>query len=150
MNAAPVNHVAVWLLAILHQVIAFVWYSPLLFSDKWVKLTGHSEADFANPSPLPFLISFVGAVVLCYVMAWLFSRLFVRTASRGLALSLIFWAGFLFFELVTFNAFELKPYELALINAGKSLVTFAVSGLVLGIWQQNRKAVYKPASYAKA
>ncbi len=150
MNAPSVNHVAVWALAIVHQVIAFVWYSPWLFSARWIQLTGHKEADFANPSPLPFVISFVGAVVLCYVVAWLFSRLQVRTASLGLSLGLLFWAGFLFFELVSFNAFELKPYELALINAGKSLVTFGVTGFVLGFWHKSQKPAYRPASYAKA
>jgi hypothetical protein len=138
----------VWVLALVHQFIGFIWFSPFLFSQRWLQLIGRPESDFASPSPLPFIISLVSAVVLCYLMAGLFTRLQVRTASRGLAYSLAFWFGFLFLEVLTFNSFELRPMELALINAGKSLVTFAVTGFMLGFWTKKKAPAYKPSVYA--
>lgn len=147
MGDLKINHVAVWMLAVLHQVVGFFWYSPYLFADKWVQLTGLKPANFENQSPLPYAISFLGAVVTCYAMAWLFRRLRVETASRGLQFGLVLWSGFLFFELLTFNSFELKPYELAFINAGKSLVTFVLSSMVLGAWIKKKAPSYRKPSF---
>jgi len=37
---------------------------------------------------------------------------------------------------MTFNAFELRPLGLTLIDGGKLLVTSLLTGFVLGTWKQ--------------
>lgn len=150
MNRLKLNHVAIWLVAVLHQFVAAVWYSPLLFSDRWIQATGLKETDFSNPSPVPYVISFIGAVVMCYGIAWLFFKLQVQTAGKGLQYTLLFWVSFLFFEIVTFNSFELRTYTLSFIDAGKSFVTFALTGVILGAWIKTKTPVYKAPVYANA
>ena len=150
MNQYKLNHMAIWVVAILHQLVAAAWYSPVLFSAQWIEATGLKEENFTNASSLPFVISFVGAVVLCYGVAWLFARLHVQTASKGLQYALLFWVSFLFFELLTFNSFELRSYTLSFIDAGKSLVTFSLTGIILGAWLKKKSSAYKPSAYANA
>jgi len=60
---------------------------------------------------------------------------------RGVYYAFIFWFAFLFVEILTYNAFELRPIGLALINSGKSLVTFLVSGFVLGTWKKYKREI---------
>lgn len=150
MPPSKINHAAVWVVAVLHQLLGALWYSPLLFAEKWMSLINAKEADFANPNPLPFIISFAGAVTLCYTMAWLFTRLNVKTAGRGLQFAVAFWVAFLFFEMLTYNAFELRPYALAFINAGKSLVAFMLAGIILGAWVKRRATIPASRQYANA
>jgi hypothetical protein len=92
--------------------------------------------DFENADITPYIFSIINAIILNYAMAYLFLKLNVENFMRGLYYAFIFWFAFLFVELLTFNAFELKPIGLTLIDSGKSLVTFLVSGFVLGTWKK--------------
>jgi len=136
MKTLKVNHAAVWILVLIHQIIGAAWYSPFLFAEKWMQLMGKSMQDFENADITPYIISIINAIVLNYAMAYLFKKLNVENFMRGMYYAFIFWFAFLFVELLTFNAFELRPVGLTLIDSGKSLVTFLISGLVLGTWKK--------------
>lgn len=94
-------------------------------------------ADFENASILPYFVSIVASVVMTYTMAFLFKKLGVENFLSGMFYSFIFWFGFLFVELSTFNSFELRPFGLTFIDTGKSLITFLVSGFILGMWTKH-------------
>lgn len=136
MKTLKINHAAVWVLVLIHQVIGGFWFSPFAFANKWIELTGKSMADFSNATFVPYVISIFGAVVLCYTMAWLFKKLNVTNFITGMTYAFLFWFAFLFTELLTFNSFELRPFGLTFIDAGKSLVTFLISGFLLGTWKR--------------
>ncbi|MBD0327754.1 MAG: DUF1761 domain-containing protein [Pyrinomonadaceae bacterium] len=136
MNKPKINHLAVWVLVVVHQLIGALWYSPLLFANRWAALAQLTAADFESSSSLPYFISLVGALILIYVMAYIFKTLRVQSLPQGLLFGFLFWLGFLFTELLTYNAFELRPLGLALINGSKSLVTFLVTGATLGAWRK--------------
>jgi hypothetical protein len=78
-------------------------------------------------------------------MAYLFQALQVESLPQGLFYAFLFWSGFLFTELLTYNAFELRPLGLALINGSKSLTTFLISGATLALWRKYI-AVPKPVN----
>lgn len=134
MKSLKINYAAVLVLVLLHQIIGAIWYSPFAFAEKWMSLIGNSMSDFENASFTPYIVSIIGAIITNYIMAYLFVKLDVRNFVKGMYYAFIFWLGFLFVELSTFNSFSLRPFELTFIDAGKSLVTFLVSGFLLGIW----------------
>lgn len=136
MKTLKINHAAVWILVLIHQIIGAVWYSPFLFAGKWTELIGKSMSDFENASIMPYAFSIAASIITNYVMAYLFVKLGVENFIKGLYYAFLFWLGFLFVEYFTFNSFELKPPGLAFINTGKSLVTFLVSGFILGMWNK--------------
>ncbi len=136
MKTLKINHAAVWVLVLIHQIIGAMWFSPFLFAEKWMQLMGKPMQDFENADITPYIFSIINAIILNYAMAYLFLKLNVENFMRGLYYAFIFWFAFLFVELLTFNAFELKPIGLTLIDSGKSLVTFLVSGFVLGTWKK--------------
>ncbi len=135
MKNLKINHAAVWILVLVQQVIGYMWYSPLAFAIKWVELMGKSASDLQNATMLPFAFSITASVIMTYSMAYLFKKLRVENFVTGMFYAFIFWLGFLFTELATFNSFELRPVALTFIDAGKSLVTFLVTGFVLGMWK---------------
>ena len=137
MKTLKINHAAVWILVLVQQIIGGIWYSPFMFAEKWINLTGKTMADFSNASMTPYIVSILNSIIMLYVMAYLFKKLNVESFVTGLFYAFLFWIGFLYVELVTFNSFELRPYGLNLINGGKSFVTFLVSGFVLGMWKKH-------------
>jgi hypothetical protein len=88
---------------------------------------------------VPYLIAIVASIFVNYALAWLISRLNAPNAIAGLNIAIVCWFAFLFVEYATisaFSAFETNPWPLVLIDMGRPLVAFAISGLVLGAWQK--------------
>lgn len=137
MKTLKINQPAVWILVLIHQIIGGIWYSPFLFANKWMMLTGKTAEQFSNADAVkPYVVSFISSIITVYTMAYLFKKLNVENFISGMFFAFLFWIAFLYVELATNNSFELRPYGLTLINGGKSLVTFLVSGFVLGFWKK--------------
>src|SRR5207248_9243719 len=132
-----INHAAVWVLVVVHQLIGWSWYA--VFGEKWLNLHARTMTDIERTHNWSaYALAVLAAIVTNYVFAWLLARLNVSNAVAGLKITLICWLGFLFVEYATicvFSAFETNPWPLILIDMGRPLITFAVSGLVLGAWR---------------
>ncbi|WMJ72919.1 DUF1761 domain-containing protein [Cytophagaceae bacterium ABcell3] len=131
-----INHAAVIVLTVVYQVIMMAWF--MLFAEVWMELQGFSEEDLADASALPYVIAFVSALIMNYVLAWSFIRMGVKSGVDGLKTGFILGFGLVALQLVTQYSFSLKPFALALIDAGGLLLVFLVSGYVLGSWKKFR------------
>lgn len=132
-----INHVAVWISAILLTVLGFVWYGPL-FGEPWMAMVGLDMATIeANPPGAgTWITNIIATIVPLYVLAWLFIKLGVKTALDGLKYALIITFSFHFLSLMTGNLFAMEDYWLTWITGGFSLVASAISGLIIGGWQK--------------
>jgi len=137
-----INHLAVWLLVVVHQLVAWGWYS--IWGDTWLNLHARTMTDIEQAHNIgAYALGIVTAIVVNYVLAWLLAQLNVASALAGLRIALVCWFGFLFVEHATiavFSAFETNPWPLILIDMGRPLIGFAISGLVLGAWQKKSTA----------
>ena len=133
-----INHLAVWILVVVHQLVGFGWYSA--FGEVWLNLNAKTMTDIERThSFVPYLIAIVASVFVNYALAWFMSRLNATNAAAGLKIALICWFAFLFVEYSTisaFSAFETNPWPLVFINMGRPFIAFAISGLVLGAWRK--------------
>jgi Protein of unknown function (DUF1761) len=140
--AVRINHAAVWLLVVIHQLIGWGWYA--IWGDKWLNLHARTMTDIDRTHNLSaYLLGLVAAVITNYVLAWLLARTNTTTALSGLTTALLCWFGPLFMEYATisvFSSFETNPWPLILIDMGRPLITFAISGLILGGWQRARSS----------
>ena len=136
--AIRINHAAVWVLVVVHQLIGWVWYA--IFGEQWLNLHARTMTDIDRTHNVSaYILAIVAAIITNYVFAWLLGRINVTNAVAGLKIALLCWLGFLFVEYATicvFSAFETNPWPLVLIDMGRPLITFAVSGLVLGAWRK--------------
>jgi uncharacterized protein DUF1761 len=90
--------------------------------------------------PTPFVISIIAAIVLNYTLAWLFRSLNVASALTGLKIALICWFAFLFADYATieaFSAFGRNFCQIIFIDMGRTFLTFAIAGLLLGAWRKS-------------
>ncbi|MCU0355304.1 MAG: DUF1761 domain-containing protein [Cytophagales bacterium] len=134
MRTLTINHVAVWLLSVAHQLVAFGWYS--VFGDAWMKLLQKPESDFANPSAMPFVASFIASVLVNYTLAWLWKTIPVDSVSKGFQLSALLALAFVVLPFIVNYLFSLRPVELALIDGGNYAAGIVLSGVVLGAWRK--------------
>jgi hypothetical protein len=132
-----IHHLAVWVLSLIHVFIGLGWYA--LFGDMWLTYNARTMTDIEQPHNAAVIVSAaIAAILVNYALAWLFAKMHVAHALTGLKIALVCWFAFLFAEYATisvFSAFETNPWPLILINMGRALVAFAVSGVVLGAWR---------------
>ena len=133
-----INHLAVWILVIVHQLIGWGWYT--IFGDLWLNQHAKTMTDIERTHNVgAYVLAVVASIFVNYALAWLIARLNAASALAGLKIALICWFGFLFVEHATiavFSAFETNPWPLICIDMGRPLVAFAISGLVLGYWRK--------------
>ena len=136
--ANKINHLAVWALVVIHQLIGWGWYTVL--GEKWLNLHARTMTDIERTHNVgAYVLAIVTSVIVNYTLAWLISRLNATSAVAGLKIALLCWFAFLFVEYCTiavFSAFETNPLPLILIDMGRPFVAFAISGLVLGGWRK--------------
>ena len=137
MNA-KINHLAVWILVIVHQLIGWGWYT--VFGDMWLNQHAKTMNDIERTHNVgAYVLAVVTAIIVNYALAWLLSRLNAASAVAGLKIALVCWFAFLFVEhstIAVFSAFETNPWPLICIDMGRPFVAFGVSGLVLGAWRK--------------
>ena len=137
-----INHLAVWILVVVHQLIGWGWYT--IFSDTWLNLHAKTMTDIETPHDIPsHLMAVVASIVVNYALARLIVCLGKDSAVGGLKIALLCWFAFLFVEYATmsmFSAFGTNPWPLILIDMGRPLIAFSISGLVLGAWQKRGRA----------
>jgi hypothetical protein len=139
-----INHVAVWILVVVHQLVGFGWYA--IFGEAWLSYHARTMTDIERThSFVPYLLAIIASIFVNYALAWLIDRLNAANAVAGLKIAIVCWFAFLFVEYSTisaFSAFETNPWPLVFIDMGRPFVAFAISGLVLGAWQ--RRATTQP------
>ncbi len=133
-----INHLAVWILVVVHQLIGWGWYA--IFGEMWLNYHAKTMTDIERTHSVgAYLIAFVASIFVNYALAWLISRLNATNAVAGLKIALICWFAFLFVEYSTisvFSAFETNPWPLVFIDMGRPFVAFSISGLLLGAWRK--------------
>jgi hypothetical protein len=139
-----INHLAVWILVVIHQLIGFGWYTA--FSNVWLNYHAKTTTDIEQAHDVPpYIAAIVASIFVNYALAWLISRLNATSAVAGLKIALLCWFAFLFTEHATislFSAFGTNPWPLIFIDMGRAFLAFAISGLVLGGWH---RGAAKPA-----
>ena len=135
MRKQSVNLWAVLVCVVIGQVIPALWYSA--FSEKWMALNGFTMEQIKSAtSPVPYLASIVSTSFMAYTMAWVFTKIPVKSLLAGFLTGLLFGIVFVLFETITKDMFSLKPLLLSLIDGGVSVIVYTVTGSILGIWRK--------------
>ena len=129
-----INHIAVFVCAVLSLVIGALWYSPLLFGKAWQKEVGLSDDELAKINPAKvYGLSFLLAWIMSYNLAAFLGES-STTWQWGLAAGVLA-AVWVIAMYIMISLFEQRSLKQMLINSGFALVYFAVIGFVIGIWR---------------
>jgi hypothetical protein len=135
MRKQSVNLWAVLVCVVIGQIIPALWYSA--FSEEWMALNGFTAEQIKSAtSPAPYLASIVASSFSTYALAWVFTKIPVKSLFVGFLTGLLFGTVFVLFETIVKDMFSMKPLLLSLINGGVSAVVYAINGAILGIWRK--------------
>ena len=115
-----VNWVGVIVGNIALLVIGFVWFMPNAFGNRWIALMGR-PGEQMRPGP-EFIISVLAGTVNSFVMAVLALNLKATTASDGVLLGLVVFAGFFLSYLTANTIFAKRSWTLWGIDVGHALI----------------------------
>lgn len=135
MEKLYINHLAVFVCALLSLALGALWYSPALFFKAWQKEAGLSDEQVARANPAKtYSLTFLLAWIISYNLAF-FLGASQTNWQWGLAAGLLAGAGWASTMFVIISLFEQRSFKYMMINAGYITVYFALIGFVLGIWR---------------
>jgi hypothetical protein len=132
-----VNYLAVLLAGVANMVVGYLWYSPSLFGNQWMKLMGQKMAGSKDDMGKMYGITFLGTLVMAYVLSHVMtlSQNFFNydATTTGLTTAFWMWLGFVVPVQMTDVLFAGKPWTLFYLNAGYRLVSLLAMALVLAM-----------------
>jgi surface polysaccharide O-acyltransferase-like enzyme len=141
MHFLGVNLLAVLACAIAGMVVGFLWYSPMLFANPWMKLMGLDPNDKAKIAEMQksagpsYAMSFVASILTAFVLGKIIAVSGETSPVDGLKIGLVVWLGFVTTVQLTNALFSRQPNKLYMINTGYQLVCYVVMGAILGAWR---------------
>lgn len=125
-----------WLAIIVSTVAAMIigagWYGA--FAGPWAREAGVNMNDKSGAG-MGYAISTLTALVTAIFMAKVVGYLGADTLLTGLMAGIGVWLGFVATTTLMNTAWEKRSWTLWLINNGNHLVTYAVMGVILALWQ---------------
>ena len=141
MHLMGVNLWAVLAAAVAAMVLGFLWYSPVLFANPWMKLMGYDPNDKARLAEMQksagpsYAMSFVASILSAAVLGKIIVIASVHSALYGMKFGFAVWLGFVTTEQLTNTLFSRQPSRLYAINTGYQLVCYLAMGAILGVWR---------------
>jgi len=131
---AQLNYWAVLVAALSTFLVGGLWYSPALFGKAWMRENGFTEegmkgANMAKIFGLAFFLALIAAINLAMFLGPEDSP--VMGGVWGFAAGFGWVATFV----GTHYLFERKSFPLFLINAGYSVVSLTLMGVILAAWK---------------
>lgn len=135
MENIHINHLAVFVCALMSLVIGAIWWSPILFAKSWQQENGLTDEQLAKANPLKnFGLAFLLAYIISYNLAF-----FLGTPGTdwkwGVIAGLLAGVGWAVTTFIIIAIFEFRSLKYILINCGYITVYFAVIGFILGAWR---------------
>lgn len=132
MPSVDINYWAVLVAAVVTMAVGAVWYSPLLFSKAWIKLTGRKDMQGGQTG---YLVTAVGALLQAWILVHFVQYAGSTTVWEGLVTGFWLWLAFVAVVMTTNYVFEGRPWKLWQINAGYFLVVMLINGALLAAWR---------------
>lgn len=129
---ASLNWLAILVATVAGFMIGGVWYGPL-FGKAWMAAIGKTEDDI-QPTPTPFIISFITSAITAIALAALMPAAGVVGAANGALFGLVIGIAFIATAMASDSAFCGWGTKLWAIQAGYRVTYTVVMGAILAAW----------------
>ena len=134
-----VKYPAVIVATIVHFFLGALWYSPLLFGNKFIELmkwTPDQLQQLENEShATELLLAFLASLVMVYMLALFIQYTKASSAVGGIQIALLVWLGFIVTTLLPGVLFERRSVGLFAIDIAHHFVGCILVGAILGAWR---------------
>lgn len=141
MPEVTLQYWAILVSAIVAQIIGMLWYSPVLFGKQlialmgWENKTPEEMKQIKKKAKPAYLVSFIAALVMAYVLSHVIDYAQAKTIQGGLQAGLWMWLGFVGTVNITNAMYDSsRPKMLTAINSGYFLVVLLCMGAIIAAW----------------
>jgi hypothetical protein len=130
-----INFWSVLTATIAAMVIGWVWYTPSVFGNIWMRSTGKRMEDINKSDGNRAMAGMViVALIEAYALAHFIQYMGVTSISAAVLLAFWIWLGFIATVSASGFLFEGKPKSWWLITNGYQLVTLIIMACILAVW----------------
>ena len=138
LDLGSLNYLAIIVGVIINQILGAAWYRT--WGKPWLAAVGITMEDVeamkgTSQQWLPFVVAIASSLVFTFVLALLLQGIDADGVIDGLLLGLLVAVGFIATSYATTYSFEGRSLRLFLINIGYPLISYAVIGILLAVWQ---------------
>jgi hypothetical protein len=134
MREIPIHFFAILGAAAAKMVIGALWYSPALFLNTWLKVSGVTEEQMKEGMAKALAVEFVGSLLMAFVLVHAVRYAGATTAPQGVAVGFFNWLGFVAVVTIGTVTYDRKPFKLFLLINGYLLTSLLVMGAILAVW----------------
>lgn len=131
MQFGPVNWIAIAAAVGSAFVIGGMWYSPLLFVNSWLEMSGVDKPAFDAGLRKALFADLLSAAAMALILNQVLRWSGATGLASGLLVALLVWMGFVASVLITEVTYEHRPFAFFAISSGYRLVTLEVMGAIL-------------------
>lgn len=132
-----VSSAPVLVAAVVVFVLGWLWYSPLLFFNPWMRLRGMDPGAAMAGAKMPvgkLFVELVRCLLLAYVIARFVGLLGIASWIGAVQFGLFLWIGFPVILLTGSVLWENIPWKVAAIHAGDWLVKMLAIPIIVSLW----------------
>ena len=136
-----INYTAVLVASVVIFLLGWLWYSPVLFGNVWMKLKGMTKAQINAGKKkgmkgmlVPMIFSVISTFVMLFVLNLMIEYTGALTIMDTVSVAFLVWIGFIAAPNINMVIWEKKPFALYLITTVHHLVAFILAGIILVMW----------------
>ena len=138
LDLGSLNYLAIIVGVIINQLLGAAWYRT--WGKPWMAAVGITSEDIEEMKGTaqqwsPYVVAIASALIFTFVLALLLQGMDADGVIHGLLLGLLIAVGFIATSYATTYSFEGRSPRLFLINIGYPLISYAVIGILLAVWQ---------------
>ena len=129
------NYISIFVAIILSVILGFVWYSPVVFGKKWIKLNNIDPKKIRDSRSGMYILPIISSIITASILALLMNLLNATTWTAGAFIGLIVWFGFALPTQLLPWAFSGKKMEALLLETMYPFVAFILMGALIAGWR---------------
>ena len=138
IDLGSLNYLAIIFGVIINQALGAAWYGAL--GKPWMAEVGFTQEELeamrgTSRQWYPYVVAVVSALIFVTGLAVLVQGTASDNLLCGLILGLIASVGFIATSYATTYSFEGRSLKLFLINSGYPVISYAIIGVLLSVWQ---------------
>lgn len=129
------NYVAIMIATIFSVILGFVWYSPVVFGKRWIKLNNIDPKKIRDSRSGMYFLPVISSIITVSILILLTYLLDATTWQAGAFIGLIAWFGFTLPTQLLPWAFSGKKMEALLLDTIYPLISFILMGALIAGWK---------------
>lgn len=133
-----INYLAVLVAGIANVVIGSFWYSPSVFGNTWMKLSGIKKPVMTDKIKrkmmLSYLLVFIGALVMSFVVASFINYTGKTTFVEAVSFAFFVWLGFIATTTLGIVLWEGKSWKLWILHNCYWIISLIVMTTIVTLW----------------